>query len=98
MLIATNVTLRYWFYPIGKTPAVNLLRTTGRVSGESVKILCLACGVLFTLWSETITPASCYEFTTCDSEPAVLARDILLFSFLIDQMANCGTQNYDQLL
>jgi hypothetical protein len=102
MLIATNVTLRYWFYPIGNTPAVNLLRTTRCVPEESVKILCLACGdvrnVLFTLWSEPVTPGSCYEFTTCDSEPAVLARNILLFSFLIDQTLSCGTQNYDQLL
>jgi len=101
MLIASNVTLRYWFYPIGNTPAVNLLRSANCATGDRTRVLCLACGdarnVLFTLWSETPTIDKCHEFTTCDSEPAVLARNILLYSFLMDQRS-AESLNYTQLL
>lgn len=58
MLGATRVDLRYFFYPVGNTPAVNVLGC--RISPpirepnkEQVKILLLACGdprnLLFTL-------------------------------------------------
>lgn len=46
-------------YPIGNTPAVNLLRDTPSSDGqkEVIRVLCLACGdprsILFTLWSES---------------------------------------------
>ncbi|KAI4195574.1 MAG: hypothetical protein LQ346_003396 [Caloplaca aetnensis] len=45
-------------YPIGNTPAVNLLRDIPGSSGkeETIRVLCLACGdprnILFSLWSE----------------------------------------------
>ncbi|KAI6788132.1 hypothetical protein KC361_g9214 [Hortaea werneckii] len=101
MLIASNVTLRYWFYPIVNTPAANLLRSANCTTGDRTKVLCLACGdarnILFTLWSETPVVDKCYEFTTCDSEPAVLARNILLYSFLMDQRSAKSTKHTELL-
>lgn len=58
MLTPTHVQLKYWMYPTGNTPAVNLLRNTSPSSDkeETIRVLCLACGdprsILFTLWSE----------------------------------------------
>ena len=61
MLTPTFVNLRYWFYAIGNTPAVNLLRDTTLPDAKAkeecaVKILLLACGdprnLLFSLWCE----------------------------------------------
>ena len=88
MSLLTHVRLRYWFYPIGNTPAVNLLRDFAPPSNHCTRILCLGCGdvrnILFTLWSENPFNQRVYKFTTCDSEPAVLARNVFLFSFLMD--------------
>lgn len=58
MTTPTHIQVKYWMYPIGNTPAVNLLRDTPISSSkdETIRILCLACGdprsILFTLWSE----------------------------------------------
>jgi hypothetical protein len=61
MLTATYINLRYWFYPIGNTPAVNLFRDklSSATPGDElrvVKVLLLACGdprnILFSLWCE----------------------------------------------
>ncbi|KAK1041061.1 hypothetical protein LTR74_018643, partial [Friedmanniomyces endolithicus] len=86
MLIPTHIRLRYWFYPIGNTPAVDLLRHSPLSSRGRTSVLSLGCGdvrnVLFTLWTERATTERSYTFTTCDSEPAVLARNIFLLSFL----------------
>ena len=63
MITPIRINLRYWFYPIRNTPAVNLFRDTKRGEGP-VKILYLACGdprnILFTLWSEHISSDSPY--------------------------------------
>lgn len=58
MFTPTYIQLKYWFYPCGNTPAVNLLRDIPASSREeeTIRVLCLACGdprsILFTLWSE----------------------------------------------
>ena len=58
MFSPTYVQLKYWFYPTGNTPAVNLLRDLPRndEDQEDVGVLSLACGdarnLLFTLWCE----------------------------------------------
>ena len=52
------VQLKYWYYPVGNTPAVNLLRDLAHHVGSynDVNVLSLACGdprnVLFSLWCD----------------------------------------------
>ncbi|CAE6503873.1 unnamed protein product [Rhizoctonia solani] len=84
----------YWlgrqsFHPIGNTPAVSL---TQDLSPEQsvADILLLGCGdprsILFTIYSDLTVGGDerKFDFTCCDIEPAVLARNILLFA-LLDQ-------------
>lgn len=89
MFSPTYVQLKYWFYPIGNTPAVNLLRDIPACQGEeTIRILSLACGdprnVLFSLWCERgHNTKRALSFTCCDIEPAVLARNVVLFTLII---------------
>jgi Domain of unknown function (DUF4470) len=63
MLGATIINLRYFFYPIGNTPATNVFACRvlplqrERREEERVKTLLLACGdprnLLFTLWCKS---------------------------------------------
>ncbi|TIA45510.1 hypothetical protein D6C79_05640 [Aureobasidium pullulans] len=81
MLTPTYVNLKSFFYPIGNTPAANLLRDYR--PHDAVKILAIGCGdvrnILFTLWSNQ--EAECtFDFTACDSDPAVLARNVFLLT------------------
>ena len=86
MFFPTYVQLKYWYYPIGNTPAVNLLRDISACEAEeTIKILSLACGdprnVLFSLWCEQgHNTQRTVSFTCCDIEPAILARNIVLFT------------------
>lgn len=86
MLIPFRSNLRYWFYAIGNTPAVNFLRDTRLDKDEKVRILCLGCGdargVLYTTWSNHDLYKE-LAFTVCDLDAAVLARNILLFATLL---------------
>ncbi|KAI4850540.1 hypothetical protein E4T44_02685 [Aureobasidium sp. EXF-8845] len=82
MLTPTYVNIRSSSYPIGTTPAANLLRDL-RPGKQPVEILALGCGdvrnILFTLWSQQHNTCK-INFTTCDSDPAVLARNIFLLT------------------
>jgi hypothetical protein len=103
MLVPCFVRLRYYFYPIGNTPALNLLRDASTAPTAECKILCLGSGdarnVLFTLWTEPSRDDRLIHFTTCDYEPAVLARNIFLFSYLMsDQQKVCGTKTSTEML
>ena len=88
MFSPVYVQLKYWFYPIGNTPGVNLLRDVPASHGEeTIRILSLACGdtrnVLFSLWCEKGNNTKrTLSFTCCDIEPAVLARNIVLFTLI----------------
>ena len=88
MTSPTYVQLKYWFYPIGNTPAVNLLRDIPACQEEeTIRILSLACGdarnLLFSLWCEQgHNSKRTLSFTCCDIEPAVLARNIVLFTLI----------------
>lgn len=88
MFSPTYVQLKYWFYPIGNTPAVNLLRDIPACQGEeTIRILSLACGdprsVLFSLWCERgHNTKRTVNFTCCDIEPAILARNVALFTLI----------------
>lgn len=92
MFSLTHVQLKYWFYPTGNTPAVNLLRDLPAHDDEEdkIRVLNLACGdprnILFSLWCEHGHNANrTFEFTCCDIEPAVLARNVVLFSLIHDR-------------
>ena len=76
MITNTYVSLREWFYPIGNTPAVNLLRdvrptSIGSKAKQDIELLLLACGdprnILFSL--------SCLD-SPC--EPTFLVRNLSL--------------------
>ena len=88
MFSPTYVQLKYWFYPIGNTPAVNLLRDLPACHGEeTIKILSLACGdprnVLFSLWCEHgHNTKRTVSFMCCDIEPAILARNVVLLTLI----------------
>ncbi|KAF5333054.1 hypothetical protein D9758_017865 [Tetrapyrgos nigripes] len=77
---------KYFFYPIGNTSALCLTRDIALE--ESASILLLGCGdprnILYTVFSEPDSVNRNLDFTCCDHEPAVLARNVLLFSMIID--------------
>ena len=88
MFSPTYVQLKYWSYPIGNTPAVNLLRDLPACQGEeTIKILSLGCGdprnVLYSLWCEQgHNTKRTISFTCCDIEPAILARNVVLLTLI----------------
>ncbi|KAF8472696.1 hypothetical protein BDZ91DRAFT_676670 [Kalaharituber pfeilii] len=79
-----------FFYPIGNTPAV--LLTQSLEPEQPVNALLLGCGdprsILYTVYSNTSNlPADIslqYDFTCCDLQSAVLARNVLLFTLIAD--------------
>ncbi|KAF8535830.1 hypothetical protein BDD12DRAFT_796758 [Trichophaea hybrida] len=75
-----------FFYPIGNTPAVCLNENMPPESPAN--ILLLGCGdprnILFTLYLTEQSFNSKLDFTCCDVEPAVLSRNVLLFTLLAD--------------
>ncbi|QRV91846.1 MYND Zn-finger protein [Ceratobasidium sp. AG-Ba] len=86
-----------FFYPIGNTAAVSL--TQDLSPEQSADILLLGCGdprnILFTLFADVNAPTRPrkLDVTCCDLEPAILARNTLLFALLeakepIDQIWN----------
>ncbi|KAI1768471.1 hypothetical protein GGR53DRAFT_410482 [Hypoxylon sp. FL1150] len=74
------------FCPLGNTPVVSLTRSLPQ--GEDADILLLGCGdvrnVLYTTYSERGFPARRLDITSCDIEPAVIARNVLLLTLLIE--------------
>ncbi|KAI9800007.1 MAG: hypothetical protein M1833_003536 [Piccolia ochrophora] len=96
MFTSTYVNLRYWFYPTGNTPAVNLLRdfpTPESINSDidgKIRLLLLGCGdprdILFSLWCEDNQKGQrSYDFTCCDVDAAVLARNAVLFGLIADE-------------
>ncbi|KAK6363514.1 hypothetical protein TWF730_000946 [Orbilia blumenaviensis] len=89
MLLPTLFDAHGFYYPIGNTPAINLL---GHLSPEiDAEVLLLGCGdvrnILFTIFTESSeAPNSVkrnYHFTCCDIEGAVIARNILLLAMIL---------------
>ncbi|KAJ1302999.1 hypothetical protein OPQ81_011201 [Rhizoctonia solani] len=86
---------KYFFYPIGITAAKSL--TQDLSPEQSADILILGCGdprdILFTLYSDlTVGNAVRKMDITCSEiEPAILARNILLFSLLEDNIETLET-------
>ncbi|KAK0443908.1 uncharacterized protein EV420DRAFT_1575331 [Desarmillaria tabescens] len=81
-----------FFYPIGNTSPISL--TQDHPPDIPADILLLGCGdprnILYTLYSDLRCGASHRRFdvTCCDIEPAILARNILLFTLLVDTKAD----------
>ncbi|KAK2465897.1 hypothetical protein APHAL10511_001538 [Amanita phalloides] len=77
---------RIFFYAIGNTPAVCL--TSELPPEQSADILSLGCGdarnILYTVYADLGAPSRPLDFTCCDIEPAVLARNTLLYTLLVD--------------
>ncbi|KAI9645431.1 hypothetical protein NHQ30_006170 [Ciborinia camelliae] len=94
MLGPTTLRRHLEFYPIGNTPAVNLLEypaSSGGNNDRAMRILSLGCGdpsnLLFTLWSYNECEKKLkWDFTCCDIEIAVLARNVFLYSLIIDEV------------
>ncbi|TDL18060.1 hypothetical protein BD410DRAFT_753746 [Rickenella mellea] len=76
------------FYPIGGTSPVCL--TQDLSPEEDAKVLLLGCGdprnMLYTLGATGKSPGKprVLDFTCCDIEPAILARNALLFTLIFD--------------
>ncbi|KAI9052180.1 hypothetical protein LZ554_003540 [Drepanopeziza brunnea f. sp. 'monogermtubi'] len=81
MLNPTVINVVSFFYPIGNTPAVCL--TQDYPLEENADILLLGCGdvrnILFTMYADASPNITC-----CDIESAIIARNVLLFTLLID--------------
>ncbi|EKM57491.1 uncharacterized protein PHACADRAFT_158588 [Phanerochaete carnosa HHB-10118-sp] len=77
------------FYPIGNTSPISLLQHTP--PEDDADILLLDCGdprnILHTVYANGADQASVkrkLDFTCCDVEPAILARNVLLFTLIAD--------------
>ncbi|KAF8595868.1 hypothetical protein BDV93DRAFT_528382 [Ceratobasidium sp. AG-I] len=76
------------FNPLGGSPAISL--TQDLSPDQSADILLLGCGdvynVLFTISTDVTLPSGPrnLDITCCDLEPAVLARNLLVFTLLHD--------------
>ncbi|KAF9476995.1 hypothetical protein BDN70DRAFT_862417 [Pholiota conissans] len=75
-----------FFYPIGNTPPICL--TQGLAPEKRADILLLGCGdprnILYTVYADLGDGNRPLDVTCCDWEPAVLARNILLLTMIVD--------------
>ncbi|EEH47199.2 uncharacterized protein PADG_03297 [Paracoccidioides brasiliensis Pb18] len=75
-----------FFHAIGSTPALNL--TQDIPHDESASLLLLGCGdvrhILFTCFMNSSSEPRALDFTCCDSQSAVIARNVLLFTLILD--------------
>ncbi|KAF6822380.1 mynd finger family protein [Colletotrichum plurivorum] len=89
MLTPTVVNSFSNFYAVGNTPAVNVARALPH--GIDANLLLVGCGdvrnILYTAYNEAGLPARKLDITCNDWDEAILARNILLFSLLIDNNA-----------
>ncbi|KAF5391506.1 hypothetical protein D9757_002476 [Collybiopsis confluens] len=82
--------LRTYLYAIGNTSPVNLIQDLA--PEQSANILLLGCGdprnIFFTLdcnsLNKNASSPRTLDITCCDVEPAILARNLLLFTLIID--------------
>ncbi|KAF9067981.1 hypothetical protein BDP27DRAFT_1328083 [Rhodocollybia butyracea] len=77
---------KYFFYPIGNTPAVSFTRDLS--PRTPANILLLGCGdprsVLFTVYNEHDGSDRRLDITCSDIDPAIIARNILLLTMIVD--------------
>ncbi|KAL1694470.1 hypothetical protein GGG16DRAFT_47111 [Schizophyllum commune] len=77
---------RTFFYAIGNTCADLLTETLP--PEESLDLLLLGCGdprsILYTTYADGVADRREFDITFCDIEPAIIARNVLLFTLLAD--------------
>ncbi|KAF9785100.1 hypothetical protein BJ322DRAFT_1108563 [Thelephora terrestris] len=82
-----------FFYPVGNTSAVDLTDTL--TPEEKADILLLGCGdprhILFTVHNQKRHSRRTLDFTCCDVEPAILARNVLLLTMIADNRSCAST-------
>ncbi|KAG7043128.1 MYND finger family protein [Colletotrichum scovillei] len=75
-----------YFYALGNTPAINLAKNLP--NGVDASLLLLGCGdvrnIVYTAYNEIGLPGRTLDITVNDIDEAILARNIFLFSLLID--------------
>ncbi|KAJ7120986.1 hypothetical protein C8R44DRAFT_831717 [Mycena epipterygia] len=81
---------RYLFYPIGNTSAVSLTRDLAPETDGT--ILMLGCGdprnILYTIFCESEHLDRALDFTCCDMDPAILARNVILLTLVADNQTS----------
>ncbi|KIW31445.1 uncharacterized protein PV07_03095 [Cladophialophora immunda] len=81
------------FYPVGNTPPVDVLESIP--PGQDSEVLLLGCGdarnLLFTLYCRPSSDQSHLNFTCCDISTEIIARNILLYTLLIDDVDGADT-------
>ncbi|KAJ7068961.1 hypothetical protein B0H15DRAFT_793917 [Mycena belliarum] len=81
---------RYRFYPIGNTSAVSLVRDLAPETDGT--ILLLGCGdprnIMYTISCEPEIINRTLDFTCCDMDPAVLARNVILLTLIADNQTS----------
>ncbi|KAM6496296.1 hypothetical protein JOM56_009002 [Amanita muscaria] len=86
MARSTHWSLKSPFFPLGDTAAVCL--TSELAPEQPADILLLGCGdthnVLYTVYADLGAPSRNLDITCCDLEPAILARNVLLFTLIAD--------------
>ncbi|KAF2434974.1 hypothetical protein EJ08DRAFT_692880 [Tothia fuscella] len=99
MASPTRIERTQFFYAAGNTPAVNLVQHLP--PGDDASIPLLGCGdvrnVLFTAYADASPNISKktgrqLDITCCDQDAEVIARNILLYTLLLDDQA--GLQTY----
>ncbi|KZV71430.1 hypothetical protein PENSPDRAFT_664442 [Peniophora sp. CONT] len=79
---------KYFFYPIGNTSAISLTRDLA--PSVPVNLLLLGCGdprnVLYTMFCEPTNAARKLDFTCSDWDGGILARNVILFSMILDKV------------
>ncbi|TLD04000.1 hypothetical protein PgNI_11381 [Pyricularia grisea] len=88
MLTPSIVRPAGYFYALGNTPAVNLARNVP--PGTDADILLLGCGdvrnILYTAYANKDSLSRKFDITCCDVDDSILTRNIIFFSFLIDEI------------
>ncbi|KAF4981826.1 hypothetical protein FZEAL_2453 [Fusarium zealandicum] len=86
MLTPTVASKIGYFYAAGNTPATSLTRCLPQ--GQDAAALSLGCGdlrnILYTSYTEKGLPQRKLDFTCCDYDDKIVARNALMLSFLLD--------------
>nr|XP_018905173.1 PREDICTED: uncharacterized protein LOC109035832 isoform X2 [Bemisia tabaci] len=87
MISSTVLITKSFYYPLGNTPPVSLAQDLP--PEQDADILLLGCGdarnILFSCFVDN---ARRMDVTCCDIEPGIQARNVLLYSLLIDDKLN----------
>ncbi|KAI1505698.1 hypothetical protein F5X99DRAFT_428791 [Biscogniauxia marginata] len=83
MLTSAAINIIQFFYPIGNTPAVSL--TQAIPPYVPTNILLLGCGDVWNILFTSHVDGRRMDITCCDLQRAVIARNVLLLSLIIDE-------------